>query len=395
MQKNRGNDYRFGKRNSYQPGRRFGGRPRPKSRPSFDPSMFVRTGENVVDEVFVPQHTFTSWDLASQLQQNIVAKGYTTPTPIQDQGIPAILAGKDVVGLANTGTGKTAAFLIPLINKALLNRQTRVLVIAPTRELAMQINDEFRQLATGLDIYSAVCIGGMNIGRQIAALRRRPQFVIGTPGRLQDIESQRILNMQDFGTIVLDEVDRMLDMGFVHEIKQIFSKLPAQKQAVFFSATMPANVERVVRELQKNPVRISVKTRDAAASVNQDVVRLAGREKVGVLVDLLTSIDKAIVFVRTKRGVDKLARDLYTKGVDVGAIHGNKSQNHRQRVISQFKASRIKVLLATDVASRGIDVPDVTHVINFDLPETYEDYIHRIGRTGRANHNGVALTFLD
>lgn len=364
---------------------------------SFDPSMLVKKAEVQVEEVYTPKHNFADFEVVPQLKANIVAKGYITPTPIQDQAIKPLLEGRDVVGLANTGTGKTAAFLIPLINKVVKDNTQRVLIVAPTRELAVQIEQEFRQFARGLNIYSVLCIGGVSINPQIFQLRRNPQFVIGTPGRLKDLENQRRLNFGSFRTIVLDEVDRMLDMGFINEVKYIVGRLSSPRQSLFFSATLPSNAQSVMGEFLKDPVIISVKTRESAANVDQDVVRLNGREKIDVLHDLLVQehFQKVLVFGRTKWGTEKLARALERKGHRVAAIHGNKNQSQRQRAIDSFKANRVQVLLATDIASRGLDINDVSHVINYDLPESYEDYIHRIGRTGRANKKGIALTFVE
>lgn len=381
-----------------------GGRPQARSRrfsapvrKSFDPSMFVRKATNEPEEVFVPVHSFSSFALCEQLQKNIVHRGYTTLTPIQDQAIPHLLEGRDIVGLANTGTGKTAAFLIPLINKVFEDQSQRVLIVAPTRELAVQIEQEFRLFAHNMRLFSALCIGGVNINSQIYSLQRRAHFVIGTPGRLRDLERQRALNFAHFNTIVLDEVDQMLNMGFLREVKYITSLLPKQRHSLFFSATLPDSVQRVMHEFLSNPVRISVKSRDASANIDQDIIRTNGKQRIDLLEELLIQkeFEKVLVFLRTKHATERLARSLGERGFSVNAIHGNKNQNQRQRAIEQFKRNRIQVLVATDVASRGLDIDNVSHVINFDLPETYEDYIHRIGRTGRASKKGIALTFVD
>jgi len=358
---------------------------------TFDPSFVVakstiETEKPVVQE-YISVHSFASFNIADQLKKNIIGRGYTIPTPIQDQAIPEILAGHDVVGVANTGTGKTAAFLIPLINRAFLDRSQKVLIITPTRELAVQIRN----------IDSVLCIGGVSIGPQATRLRRNPQFVIGTPGRLKDLGGS-VLRFSNFNNIVLDEVDRMLDIGFVREIKQIISLLPPNRLSLFFSATLPIGVQEVMRSFLHNPVTISVKTADTLSNVKQDVVKLNGKPKVEALHELLIKreeFSKVLVFGRTKFGMEKLARDLEIRGFKVAAIHGNKNQNQRQRALEDFKNNQVQVLLATDIASRGLDIDDVTHVINYDLPESYESYIHRIGRTGRANKTGVALTFVN
>ncbi len=350
-----------------------------------------------VAENFVPVNSFADFQVSDQLKKNILKHGYSVPTPIQDQTIPLILTGQDVVGIANTGTGKTAAFLIPLINKAYQDRTQRVLIIAPTRELAVQIQDELNGLNFGINIISVLCIGGVGIYPQIEKLRRNPQFVIGTPGRLRDLEKTRKINFAYFNNIVLDEVDRMLDIGFIAEIKHIISCLPKNRQSLFFSATVPPKVQEVMRAVSSHPITVSVKSTDDISSIKQEVVKINGQQKVDVLHRLLIKqeFSKVLVFGRTKFGMEKLSRDLFQRGIKVASIHGNKNQSQRQRALNDFKNNLVQVLLATDIASRGIDIDSVTHVINYDLPESYEDYIHRIGRTGRANKQGVALTFVE
>jgi ATP-dependent RNA helicase RhlE len=349
------------------------------------------------EEVYQPQHTFSDFALHPQLKQNIISHGYVTPTPIQDQAIPHLLEGRDVVGIANTGTGKTAAFLLPLITKIMQNRSENVLIVTPTRELAVQIQDEAIVFTNGMGIGSVLCIGGVSMYHQIQGLRRRPNIVIGTPGRLKDLQKQGCLYFGSYRTIVLDEVDRMLDMGFINDVRHMISLLPQQRQSLFFSATLSPAIRDVMHTFLRNPVTVSVKSQETAANVEQDVIRTNGRDKLDILHDLLVSegVEKAIVFGRTKYGVEKIARQLDRRGFRVAALHGNKSQNQRQRALDQFKQNRINVLLATDVAARGLDIPNVTHVINFDLPATYDDYVHRIGRTGRANKKGIALSFID
>ncbi|OGG08873.1 hypothetical protein A2154_04065 [Candidatus Gottesmanbacteria bacterium RBG_16_43_7] len=307
------------------------------------------------------------------------------------------MQGRDVVGIANTGTGKTAAFLIPLISKIYARRFEKVLIVAPTRELASQIYDECRVFTHNLDISLALCIGGVGYKAQLVALEKKPQFVIGTPGRLIDFEKQRQMDFARFGTIVLDEVDRMLDMGFIGDVRYIISRLSANRQSLFFSATIPENVRQLMAGFLNNPRSVMVSKQETAANVDQDIVRVNGKAKSDVLYDLLTQdgFDKVLVFGRTKWGMDKLARLLDRWGVKVAAIHGNKSQNQRRRALDSFKNNHVQVLLATDIASRGLDIDDVTHVINYDLPQSYEDYIHRIGRTGRAEKKGIALTLIE
>ena len=358
-------------------------------------SSDIKKSADISVEEFKPVHQFSDFKIHPILKQNIFSKGYVNPTPIQDAAIPPLLEGKDVVGIAETGTGKTAVFLIPLINKILSNPNEKVLIVAPTRELAIQINDELLGFARGTRIESVIAIGGVGIGGQIHRLRRNPSFVIGTPGRLKDLENRRAINFAVFKNIVLDEVDRMLDMGFIKDISYIISGLSPVRHSLFFSATLPDSVQKIMRQFSHDPTVISVKKEATPINVNQEVVRLNGRNKIDVLDELLTdrTFQKVLVFGRTKRGIDRIARDLSIRRITVAAIHGNKSQGQRQKALELFKSSKVQVLLATDIASRGLDIKDITHVINYDLPESYEDYIHRIGRTGRANKKGTALTF--
>lgn len=362
-----------------------------------DPRMLIKKAEPQPVEQYTPQSNYQDLPVTATLKRNILAKGYTRMTPIQDQAIPPILSGRDVIGLAATGTGKTAAFLVPLINKVEQNQNEKVLVIVPTRELAVQIVEEGRALGRGTRAYFSIVIGGVDIGRQIRELARRPTFVVGTPGRLKDLEERRALRLAEYRTIVLDEVDRMLDMGFVNEIRALVNKLPSPRQSLFFSATMNDKARAVAREFVHEPVVVQIASQHASVNVDQDVVRLAGRNKLEVLHSMLVrpEFEKVLVFGRTKHGMERLARTLVERGVAATAIHGNKSQSQRQRALRAFKNNEVRVLLATDVASRGIDIERVTHVINYELPETYADYIHRIGRTGRAGKTGVALTFVD
>ncbi len=377
--------------------RRFsgGGRRQPKK---IDPRFFVQKASlQEVEVAFVPKNSFADFAIDARLKQNILGRGYETPTPIQDQAIPELLNGRDVVGIASTGTGKTAAFLIPLINKVLQDDSQNILIIVPTRELAVQIDNELKLFTRDMRIYSVICIGGVSIRPQIQALYRNPHFVIGTPGRLQDLEAQGKLRFGSFQTIVLDEVDRMLDMGFVNEMKYIISKLSMPRQSLFFSATLPDKVLTIMKTFLNDPITISVKASKPSVNVDQDIVQLRGEPKVEVLHKLLIQKEftKVLIFGRTKWGMEKLSRELSYRGFRSAAIHGNKSQGQRQRAIEDFKNSRVQILVATDVASRGLDIENVTHVINYDQPESYEDYIHRIGRTGRANKKGIALTFID
>lgn len=382
------------------PRRFFKGAPKKGGfRSTFDHARYINkpvTTEEVA--VYKPEHTFADFDVNQSLKRNIELKGYINPTPIQDHSINHILAGKDLVGIANTGTGKTGAFLIPTINTVMHDRNKRVLVMVPTRELAIQIADEFRGLAKDLRLYATVCVGGASIGPQLGDLRRNPQFVIGTPGRLKDLIERRALDLSKFSVAVLDEADRMLDMGFIHDMKKILALLPESRQTLFFSATLSTDIEKLIGQFLREPVRIKVATRETAASIEQDVIMVPrGTDKIDLLHDLLIKpgFDKVLIFGRTKHGVDRLAKKLVQRGFKAESIHGNKTQNRRQKALQLFKQDHVQVLVATDVAARGLDIAGVSHVINFDLPNTNEDYVHRIGRTGRAGKRGIALTFIE
>ncbi|MBI2196643.1 DEAD/DEAH box helicase [Candidatus Daviesbacteria bacterium] len=362
-------------------------------------NMFIRKAAEIVAEESQEEiQNFEGFNLHAALKQNISGLDYTKPTPVQSQSIGPILEGRDVIGLASTGTGKTAAFLIPLIQKIFLNRNQKALIIVPTRELALQINEEFRALSRNMNLYSAFIIGGTSMYRQIQDLRRHPHLVIATPGRLKDLIERKNIYLEDYSHIVLDEVDLMVDIGFVNDVKFFVSLMPKIRQSLFFSATISPRIQDILRSFVTNPVTVSVKKQDTSENVDQDVIRVASSDKkIDQLHDLLIKdgFDKVLIFGRTKHGIEKLNRELEFRGFKVGAIHGNKRQSQRQRVLASFKQNQIQVLLATDVASRGLDIDNVTHVINYDLPQTYDDYIHRIGRTGRAGKTGFALTFVN
>jgi superfamily II DNA/RNA helicase len=382
---------------------RFGNRRRPPVKRSgfsakkIDISMFIQKGVPFEEEkAYVPTHKFIDFAVDNKIKNNVIRKGYVDPTPIQDKVIPLILKGKDVVGIANTGTGKTAAFLIPAINKTLLNKSNKCIIIVPTRELAFQIEKEFKEFASGMGLYSILCIGGTRMGEQMRNLRRNNDFVIGTPGRIKDLVTRNAINMSRFQTIVLDEADRMLDMGFINDMQFIMEKMPPSKQALLFSATLPDEIERLSKKFLKDPEKVSVKVRESAEHINQDVVRIGTQNKIDVLSNLLRKEEfkKFLVFGKTKHGVEKLCKSLVQKGFKAESIHGNKTQSNRKRAIDFFKGPYGKILIATDVAARGLDIDNVTHVINYDIPATYEDYVHRIGRTGRGKKRGEAITFI-
>lgn len=368
-------------------------------RSSIDPRKYVNTQiAPIVAEVHTIEHQFTDFGLDEKLLANIVAQGYTTPTPIQDQAILPLLDGRDVVGIANTGTGKTAAFLLPLIQKVLQDDSQGVLILAPTRELALQISEDFKGFAQSLPIGMMLAIGGTNIAGQIDRLRRNPHFVIGTPGRIKDLVKRGAFEPEMFTNVVLDEVDRMLDIGFRPDIQFLIGKLPKDRQSAFFTATMTKEIEDIMRSFLTDPVMLKVSLASTSGRILQDVVHITpGQSKVDVLHNLLTQdeFEKVIVFGRTKHGINSLERKLVDRGIRVASIHGNKNQNARERSLRDFKAGKVQVLLATDIAARGIDVDNISHVINYDEPQTFEDYTHRIGRTGRAGKTGKALTFVD
>lgn len=362
------------------------------------PDIFIKKASEVTQKSdYVAKNSFSEFDIPQPLKNNLAQKGYTTPTPIQDQTINPILEGRDLIGIANTGTGKTAAFLIPIITKIFKDRSKKAFIIVPTRELATQINSELKSLTRDMQIYSLAVIGGANIKRQIYELRRNPHVVIGTPGRIKDLIEHKTLFLEDYETVVLDEVDLMVDIGFVQDVKYFISLLPTKRQSLFFSATINPKVTQILESFVKNPITVSVKVSSSAENIDQDIVKIISPEKkLDQLHELLIKdgFEKVLVFGRTKHGIEKLHKELTFRGFKVGAIHGNKSQGNRQRTLDSFKQNEIKILLATDVASRGLDIPDVSHVINYELPESYDDYIHRIGRTGRAGKTGRALTFV-
>ncbi len=350
-----------------------------------------------LEENYSPRNGFSDFAIVDKLKQNISAKKYAIPTPIQDQAIDHILMGKDLIGIANTGTGKTAAFLIPLINKVFLNRNQKVLIITPTRELALQIQEELRDFSKGLGIKAVLCIGGMSLWRQKNELRQNINFVIGTPGRIKELIGERSLALSTFNNVVLDEADRMVDIGFIGDIKYFISLLSPNRQSLFFSATISGKVKEILSSFVTNPVTVSVEKQIIAENIEQRVIKIEKHDKIDKLHDLLSlqEFEKVLVFGRTKWGMQRLTNELLRRGIRAAVIHGNKSQGQRQRALEQFKSNEISVLIATDVASRGLDIPNVSHVINFDMPATYDDYVHRIGRTGRANKKGVALTFME
>jgi superfamily II DNA/RNA helicase len=364
-------------------------------------SRFIKKGQHVEEKPYVSKHAFIDFPFNEQIQKNIAICGFTSPRPIQDQAIFSVLEGKDVFGMANTGTGKTAAFLLPLIEKIVKtkgqNKRELVLIMAPTRELALQIESDFRALAFGLGIFSVACVGGLPIMKQIGEIRRGVSFVIGTPGRMRDLIERKVLDLSTCHSVVLDEADRMLDMGFRDDMVSILGKTSKEKQTLFFSATLSPEVKKLTTEFLKDPVFISVISGETAKNIDQDIIRTRSKEeKLEKLHEVLKKegSDKVLIFREMKHSVDSLTKDLAHMGFKVGCIHGDKRSRERIRTLDLFKKDHINILIATDVAARGLDIPDVTHVINYDVPQTYDTYVHRIGRTGRSGKKGIALTFV-
>ncbi len=397
VMENRYRSYGPSRTNRFSPRRSYGRNTRKSSGISTN-QYIAKAIETETSNIYVTDALFNDFNLDPILQKNILSKRYTIPTKIQNEAIPAIMAGKDILGIASTGSGKTAAFLLPMINKFLNDGTQTCLIVVPTRELGSQIQDEFRELAKGTNLKSVLIIGGKSIRDQMYILDKRPHFIIATPGRLKDIFDRRGVNLGEVNNVILDEVDRMLDMGFIDDIRYIIDKLDPNRQSLFFSATMSFKAEAIANSLLKNPVKVEIESQSPQHNVDQDVIRVDGsKRKEEVLLDLLSKEEfkRVLIFTRTKRNADKLSDYLYNQKLNVDALHGDKRQSQRTRIIDGFKRGDFNILIATDVASRGLDVNNITHVINYDEPECYEDYIHRIGRTGRAGKKGYALTFID
>jgi len=347
---------------------------------------------------------FNGFGLAAPLVAALTQMGYAKPTPIQAQAIPVLMQGRDLIGIAQTGTGKTAAFALPILNRLIADKKpaprggARVLVLAPTRELASQIAQSFRDLSAGLSLDIAVVFGGVPHGAQIRALAKGLDVLVATPGRLLDHLDARVANLNAVEFLVLDEVDQMLDLGFVRPIRRIVRELPRKRQNLFFSATMPPDIRKLAGELLREPAEVSVAPAATTVErVEQKVVHVDAARKCDMLVELFAdpAFTRAIVFTRTKRGADRVARSLDEAGVDALAIHGNKSQGQRERALAAFRSGQARAMVATDIAARGIDIDDVSHVVNFELPDVAEAYVHRIGRTARAGKGGQAISFCD
>ncbi len=349
--------------------------------------------------------TFKDLELIDPILEALSAEGYTYPTPIQEQSIPILLRGKDLLGCAQTGTGKTAAFATPILQQLFLNREAnkgshkiKALIVTPTRELAIQISDSFKTYGKFTGIRNTVIFGGVKQSAQTNALRQGVDVLVATPGRLLDLMNQGFISLKHIEYFVLDEADHMLDMGFIHDIRKIIAKLPTKRQSLFFSATMPPDIVSLSRKILGNPEKVSVSPKQTTAEKVEHSVYFVGKKgKPKLLAHLLKteSIDSALVFSRTKHGANKIVKILDKAGIKSVAIHGNKSQGARQRALGDFKSGHINILVATDIAARGIDVEEISHVINYDLPNIPETYVHRIGRTGRAGASGIALSFCD
>jgi ATP-dependent RNA helicase RhlE len=347
--------------------------------------------------------SFQDFGLADPIMRALNEENYVTPTPIQAQTIPIVITGRDVIGIAQTGTGKTASFALPILHRLLENRirpqpkTCRVLVLSPTRELSGQILDSFNAYARHLRLSSTLAIGGVPMGRQVRAMMQGVEVLVATPGRLLDLVQGNAVRLNQVEFLVLDEADRMLDMGFINDIRKIVSKLPARRQTLFFSATMPKDIAELAEHMLQNPARVAVTpVASTAERIIQRIIQVDHSAKPNILAELLKSepVNRALVFTRTKHGADKVVRSLEKAGIPADAIHGNKSQNHRERVLASFRNGDIRTLVATDIAARGIDVDGITHVFNFDLPNVPETYVHRIGRTARAGAEGTAISLV-
>lgn len=374
--------------------------PRKKKPTTLDPTALVKKAIQVETTTdYLSNRLFRDLAINKSLKELILKKGYERPSEIQDRTFEHLMAGKNLLGIAQTGTGKTAAFLIPIIEQLLSKRQRNyALILVPTRELATQIEDEFKSLTLGLDLNSACFIGGTNINRDLNAAKAINSIVIATPGRLLDLVQRKAINLGFFKTLVLDEFDRMLDMGFVHDVRRILNLMPDRKQSILLSATLDSKQETLINGILGEHITVKVSSGESSGDgIDQDIIKTKDAdEKFSVLRDMVQHEDfkKVLIFEETKHRANRLCERLNKVGVSSAAIHGNKSQNARQAALNDFKDGKIKVLVATDVAARGIDVSDITHVINYQIPQSMDSYIHRIGRTGRAGKVGKAYTFV-
>jgi ATP-dependent RNA helicase RhlE len=382
-------------------GSRFGGGSRGgrgRGGKYLDPQLFVKAAKMVKPEEVVITKPYQDFEIHDHIKQSLAKKGYINPTPIQDKSIDHLLEAKDVIGIANTGTGKTGAFLIPLIHRLLEGTTQKVLILAPTRELVDQIDSEVKDFIMGSKLYSITLVGGRPIYKQLQGLRKNNHIVVATPGRLHDIVDRGALDLAAFDTIVLDELDMMLDLGFIDDIEHILKQLPEKRHMVMFSATLEPKVEKIAKSHMVDPIHVSVVTGRTADSVEQDIVRVErGKQKIDMLEEILKrdEVEKTIIFDKTKLGVERIERELYDRGFNVASIHGDKDQRKRTRALNMFKNDEVTILVATNVAARGLDIPLVSHVINYDTPDNIDDYTHRIGRAGRNGNKGYSLTFVN
>ena len=385
---------RRGSTNKNRPNRRR------KGQAVIDPNNLIKKAVPATETASVDRRKFSELPLEKQLKDRIERKGYVHMTEIQDKTIEALIEGDDVMGIASTGSGKTAAFLIPIINQQLtFDGSFQALILVPTRELALQVEEEFKSLTKGLGMFCTSLIGGTNIQKDMQRLRRTNHLIIGTPGRVIDLIKRRALNLRPFSTLILDEFDRMLDMGFADDVMHIISNMQNREQTILFSATENGKQKALIDQLLHEPKNIRVSSGNTSAEhIDQDIVRIQnGENKFDVLLDMIRKedFDKVLVFAETKRWVAKLTEKLKKAGISADEIHGDKSQGYRKKALNRFRSGNVQVLVATDVAARGIDVDDITHVINYELPQSMESYIHRIGRTGRAGKAGKAYTLVD
>ncbi len=377
--------------------------PRPvqkKKESTLDAKLLVKKAQPSGQAGFRSETPFTKLNLQPTLLKNLKDKGYESMTNIQEQSIFPLMEGRDLLGISNTGSGKTGAFLIPIIEHAKADQQQfTALIVTPTRELALQIEEEFKTLSKGMNLYSATFIGGTNINSDFKSLNRKLHVIVGTPGRLLDLYDRKLLKLNQVNTLVLDEFDRMLDMGFIHDVKKLVNAMTKRSQTMLFSATLEPSQKSLIDGLLDNPVVVKINSGGSTSeNVEQETIRVPeGRDKFEMLAGLFKdkTMDRVIIFTETKRLADRLSKKLNESGIKSGLIHGNKSQNFRNKTIEEFKNGTTRVLVATDVAARGIDVADVTHVINYQLPMSMDSYIHRIGRTGRAGKTGRAITFVN
>ncbi len=397
----RSNQSNSGRKRIQRPNNQQRSHSRPGKKPStLDPLLLVKEADHaVVDKVFRSDRLIKDMPINIKLKEALAAKGYERPTEIQDRTLETLLEGRDILGIAQTGTGKTGAFLIPIIEQLLHNRTNPyALVVVPTRELALQVEEEFKTMSKGLGLSSACFIGGTNINTDLRKLQRSSHVVIATPGRLLDLTDRRAINLGKFQTLVLDEFDRMLDMGFIRDVNRILGAMKQRKHTMLFSATLDKSQQSMINSILKNPVTVKVYAGNTSGEgIDQEIIRLKpGEDKFRLLQAMLAQneFSKVLLFEETKHRVSRLCLKLNNAGLKADQIHGNKSQNARQNALKAFKEGRVQVLVATDVASRGIDVSDVSHVINYQVPQTHDSYIHRIGRTGRAGKLGKAYTFV-